>query len=200
MAVINKQFGFVFLAEPHTGSRAVRDALLTLEGSVETNGDHHLDLLGCYKKGFINEIEADEFTVFAAIRNPYDLLVTRWWYHARNSYTFREWITDIAWIHEQREGTLFWRSRDFVDFFVRHETLDVGVNTILDGCDAPSVVLDEVGRTIGKPDWTTLWYPELDQLARGRYQDIERYGYRARYEGLDCKGVETDGQVITHPR
>lgn len=200
MAVVNKQYGFVFLAEPHTGSRAVRDALLTLDGSVETNGDHHLDIVGCWRKGFITEIEADEFTIFATIRNPYDLLVTRWWYHARQTHSFKTWIAKIAWETEQQDGTLFWRSRDVVDWFIRFEHLDVGLNTVLNGCECPTVTVEHVGATIGKPDWRTMWYPELDQLARYRFPDIERYGYRTRYEGLDCQGVEDIGQVVTRPR
>lgn len=197
MAIVNKHFGFVFLAEPHTGSRAVRDALLALKGSVETNGDHHLGLYGCYKRGYLSEIEADEFTIFAVIRNPYDLLVTRWWYHARGTFIFKDWVSDIAWETEQEDNTLFWRTKDVVDWFIRYEHLEVGLNTVLDGVNAPSVDIPVVGRTVGKPDWRDMWFPALDRVARFHYPDIERYDYRAKYDGLDCQGVEDCGQIIT---
>lgn len=190
MAVLNKKYRFVFIAEPHTGSRSVRNALLELDGSQETNGDHHLTLEGCVRKGFITESESVQFNTFSTIRNPYDLLVTRWWYHARKFYSFNEWIKDFA-AKEQEGGTLFWRSRD-VHYLLRYEHLDLALNMLLVNQKIPWVNLNHTGKTIGKPNWQEMWDYELVRLSKLRFPDIERYGYQLKWD----KSIIDNNQLI----
>lgn len=195
MAIINSCYGFVFIAEPHTGSRAIRDTLQQLEGSEETNGDHHMTLFDCQNKGYLTRTQARNYLVFSAIRNPYDLLITRWWFHARNSFTFKEYVMDIGWEQEQN-GTLFWRSQADVDYHIRHEHLEIGLNNLLRGLGCEEVSLPVIGETIGKSDWISWWYPELDYAARDRYHDIYNYSYETIYDGLDCLGIKSISEPL----
>lgn len=207
MAIVNRKYEFVFLAEPHTGSRAVREALQKLEGSVETNGDHHLDLQGCFAKGYLSEFEAETFLVFSAIRDPHDLLVSRWVYHDRQRIPFRDYL-ETARISEQQDSagltmdTLFWRTCEQVDWFIRHETLHDGLNTILDQVGAPLIdSLPIVGRTQEKPDWRQLWDEDTEQWAQLFFSDICRYDYRVKWTGSELLDAEVDKRqhVLTKP-
>jgi len=189
MAIVNNKFEFVFLCEPHTGSRAVRDALLTIPGSVETNGKHHLDLQGCIRDGFLSGREACEAQVYATIRNPHDWLVTKWFVLTRAA-TFEEFVRRVA-VEFQQHNTLFWMTRDDVDLYIRYEALEVGLNMVLaDRGYTAGVELDKVGATIGKPHWTDLWWPELAQFAEENYGDIRQYQYRTHFDGLTAIGSE----------
>lgn len=200
MAVINKRFGFVFLAEPHTGSRAVRDALCTLEGSVETNGEHHLDLPGCVQKGVLSESEAEDFLVFSTIRDPHSLLLSRWLLHGRQENSFRVFLR-LACQSEQQTlagecaTTLFWRTSGQVNWFIRYETLLQGLNTIVDSLGAPEFDrLPIVGQTKDKPYWQALWDGELEIWARVAFPDIDRYAYLAEWEGSKLLSMESDSR------
>lgn len=205
MSVVNKKFGFVFLAEPYTGSRAVREALCKLEGSVETNGNHHLDLLGCVAQGFLSYLEAETFTVFSTIRDPHDLLVSCWICHNYQCTPFQDYLK-IACQSEQQNNagrmmdTLFWRTCEWVDWFIRHETLLAGLNTILDQIGAPLVEeFPIIGRTQEKPDWRQLWNEDLEKWGRVFFPDILRYDYRANWEGLRLIAANIGQRILTKP-
>jgi hypothetical protein len=200
MAVINKHFGFVFLAEPHTGSQATRDALCTLEGSVETNGEHHLDLPGCVQKGFLSKSEAEDFLVFSTIRDPHSLLLTRWLRHGQQENPFRVFLrlactTEQQTLYGQCVTTLFWRTAGQVNWFIRYETLLQGLNTIVDSLGAPEFEsLPLVGQTKDKPYWPSLWDEDLEEWSRVAFPDIYRYAYRAEWEASKLLSIEADSR------
>jgi hypothetical protein len=187
MAVINHQYQFVFLAEPHTGSRAIRDALCRLEGSVETNGNHHLDLLGCVEADYLSHDEAELFTVFSTIRDPHDILVSRWLYHNHprsffDNFVARARVSEQVGYDGDIKPTLFWRTYQQVDWFIRYETLHKGLNVLLAGLGAPVIEeLPVVGKSEEKPDWRDMWSMVLEAYARKHFPDVRRYDYRAFY-------------------
>jgi len=198
MAVVNKEFRFVFLCEPHTGSRAVREALLTIPGSVETNGEHHASLSRCTRLGFLTGREACSYTVFATIRNPADLLATCWFVYGRKG-TFENFVRHEG-ISFQQDDTLFWRTVNDVDILIRYEALELGLNTVLTECGySGTLQLPTVGITVGKPHWTELWFPGLAEFAHDNYGDITRYGYRTIFDGLDAVGAEPNDYVTVTP-
>jgi len=198
MAIVNKKFEFVFLCEPHTGSRAVRDALLTIPGSVETNGKHHLSLSGCVRDGFLSGREACNFRVFGTIRNPHDWLVTKWFVLTR-THSFEDFVKHVA-IDFQQDNTLFWMSYHDADLYIRYETLELGLNSVLaERGYTEGVELSTVGITIGKPHWSELWFPSLAEYACDHYGDIARYDYRLTFEGLDVIGSQPTSFLTIQP-
>lgn len=206
MAVINHKYQFVFLAEPHTGSRAVRDALCKLEGSVETNGNHHIDLFGCVSAGYLSHDEAELFTVFSAVRDPHDVLVSRWLYHNRKVTPFANFV-DRARVSEQIgysgdiEGTLFWRTYEQVDWFVRYETLHKGLNVLLASLGAPVIEeLPFVGKSEGRPDWRDLWSTPLESYARKHFPDVRRYHYKAYNPGCGWRSTRHSRPWLVTPK
>jgi hypothetical protein len=185
MAVINHKYRFVFLAEPYTGSRAVRDALCGLDGSVETNGDHHLGLRGCVDGGWLSHNEAEAYTVFSTIRDPHDILVSRWLYHNHQRSFFDVFVAKARRSEQTTysgdlKPTLFWRTAEQVDWFIRYETLHAALNVLLAHLGAPVIKeLPVVGRSLDKPDWRDMWDMSLEAYARKFFPDIRRYDYRA---------------------
>ena len=74
MALINLRLGFVFLANPHTASRATIAALKQLSNSREVV-HHHATLETVYER----HPEARECDrVFQIVRHPFDWLVSRY--------------------------------------------------------------------------------------------------------------------------
>ena len=206
MAVINHKYQFVFLAEPHTGSRAVRDALCGLDGSVETNGDHHLDLHGCVAAGFLSIAAAEVYTVFSTIRDPHDILVSRWLYHTCHHSSFADFVMR-AHISEQigyagdLQSTLFWRTAKQVDWFLRYETLHAGLNVLLAGRGVPQIKeLPVVGKSEEKPDWRDMWSMPLEAYARKHFPDVRRYDYRAFHPTGGWAPIRTCPSWLVRPK
>lgn len=78
MAVLNRLQGFLFLAEPYSASRTIRDLLMQLPGS-EQAGWHHAginELIMRYRK--ITQQDVDELKIISVIRHPFDYLATQY--------------------------------------------------------------------------------------------------------------------------
>ena len=77
MALLSKEFKFLFLFEPHTGSRAV---LKALQQAYTSNviGNHHTGLADLISKGCIQDDFRYKLKVFSTVRNPLDTFITRW--------------------------------------------------------------------------------------------------------------------------
>jgi len=70
-----------FVAHPRTASTATGKVLLTLDFEQMIN--HH---------GFKPEVLNPSWTIFATVRNPFDLLVSWYWHKRREQKSFQEWL------------------------------------------------------------------------------------------------------------
>lgn len=79
MAVINTQHKWLYLMEPHTASRCMSDFLKKELGGSEI-GHHHIsvDHLTDRARQHISPNQLKGFRILCTIRNPLDVLVTRW--------------------------------------------------------------------------------------------------------------------------
>jgi len=79
MAVINHTKKWIFLMEPHTASRAVAAALVTQAGGANF-GHHHMDTERMVQRDrqMISPKKLAEYTIISTVRNPFDMLITRW--------------------------------------------------------------------------------------------------------------------------
>ena len=187
MAVINDKYEFMFLCEPHTASRSVRDALMQLETSRETSQYHHINVARAIHNHYLTPEQASEYYLFATIRDPHDLLVTKWFISVsrRDQTGFFKFISEH--IKTLKDNTIFWRFYRDVNTFVRFEKLEQGVNQILRGLGAPTVTLDHKReyKTDGKGHWRDEWSERAYRWAADNYQDINRYGYNRGYDWHD---------------
>jgi hypothetical protein len=109
--------------------------------------------------------------------------VSRWLYHDQQRSSFADFVVK-AHISEQNtyggdlKPTLFWRTAEQVNWFIRYETLHPGLNALLKHIGAPTIKeLPVVGKSEEKPDWRQLWSRSLEVYARQFFPDVRRYNY-----------------------
>lgn len=87
MTMINRERQLVYLAEPHTASRAVKRALLKA-GDWEYVKPHHAWVPELIERGVIG----DDWKSLVTLRNPLDVLVTQWRYSSFQQGTFAAYL------------------------------------------------------------------------------------------------------------
>ena len=204
MAVINDKYKFMFLCEPHTASRSTRDALMQLETSRETSQYHHINVARAIHNHYLTPEQASEYYLFATIRDPHDLLVTKWFISnglgrrsrplspaglEKRRVAFFEFIK--GHIKTLKDNTIFWRFYRDVNTFVRFEHLEQGINQILISLGAPTISLDykREYKTDGKTQWQDEWNDKAYHWALDNYQDIVRYSYQRGYDLNDMDAL-----------
>lgn len=78
--MLNRERQLALIAEPHTASRATRFALEATEG-WEYVKPHHCDLAKLKDKHGVT----DAWTLLCTVRNPFDVLITKW-RHSNNQF------------------------------------------------------------------------------------------------------------------
>lgn len=167
MAVVNTHLGFVFLANPHTASRATETALMQLEHSLLV-GHHHADLT-LVKREYPNACTCK--TVFETVRHPLDWLVSR--YCCRGGRVI-DWEPFLMMREKKR---IFGRFSGQTNAFIKYETLKADLESIT-GQDI-DLDYDPDHKSPNKPaDYMSYWTAELVEWAKKRYPiDFERFGY-----------------------
>lgn len=93
MTMINRESRLVYLAEPHTASRAVRRALTKV--GWEYVKPHHAWVPDLATLGIIPEHELDTYRYLVTLRNPLDVLVTQWRYSSFQQGTFAAYLGEM---------------------------------------------------------------------------------------------------------
>lgn len=184
MAVYSAQFKYIFFANPQTASKAVARTLQqSLSGEpipgkeMRRNPDlqikkHHITWQGVQDAGLLTREQLDGLFKFTNVRNPYDLLVSRYlkrkgrfvddperysWAHdnpkikasmeAAQEQPFTEWVTGQLQKHVDRDttarGPLSYL--DHADYVIRFESLQEGFNEVLRklGINDPITIVSE---------------------------------------------------------
>lgn len=93
MALHNIQDQWIYLMEPHTASRATVSVLTKLGGSQI--GSHHHSLKQLTGRDRREVANLDNYDIIACtVRNPFDVLVTRWRFGPGKNDPFYEWAWD----------------------------------------------------------------------------------------------------------
>lgn len=167
MAVVNHEQRFVYLFEPHTASRATLKAFMEqVPYSIDAQPHHAgLDKLGSF----------GDFNIFATVRNPFDVLVTKYLHHRYDrKRTFREFI-EQNWNHNlTAPGQGLWQEATSVVTYERlQEQLNVYFGLELD--------YDPVHKTREKKGhWRSYYADDLYErlAARADWQQYRtQYGY-----------------------
>ena len=176
MAVVNTEVGFVFLAHPHTASRATTTALMQIEGSQEV-AYHHADL-----QRVINHCpDASSCeTIFTIVRHPFDWLVSR--FHC-NGGNRGEWD---KWVRKRPRRMIFDKFLGQTTTFGKFESLESDLARLTGHQVTLEVERDHVTR--GKPKnhldyWQDL---ELRSWALNHFaQDFEIWQYENPFASKD---------------
>lgn len=155
MAVVSDKFKYIFLAEPHTASRSVRNALIEQHGANEI-GHHHISRAHLVSREGIN-LRRQKYTFFTVVRHPFDLLLTMY-------YVSKRRLPFLEWLHEKLEHGFSYTHGGKVlppDCYIRYERLDLELNNLMERLKAPRLELLLMGITKDKPkDYMTAYGPE----------------------------------------
>lgn len=169
MAIVNKKYHYVFLAEKHCASRVLRDVLLQQPGS-EYVASHHATLGEVTAVCPVLRENPDDFLVFSVVRNPADLLVTM---HLANS--FQDYIRGIG----RPPVHAFFQHTNDVDAVLCYENLERELNAILKPMGAPKVSIPrkEEYVTSGKNPWPAYYEEEDINYVISSFPDVRRWSY-----------------------
>lgn len=175
MAVINRTFNYLFLAEPYCASRAIEQALLTQQGSQRVDQWIHESFRRLVDIGEL--MPHEPILKFSVVRHPADWAVTS--YHHMTGWHGRGFIPYIEYQLDNNvwDETCFIHA-NMVDLNLRYEQLEAHLNDVLDARDAPTVTLKRVGVTQGKKHWREYWPDTLYDRFKSQLKDFERYGYQ----------------------
>jgi hypothetical protein len=174
MAVANEKWQFVFLAEPHTASRAVRDALLTIPGTYKA-GSHHSPMDALLSHRGVRH-KRSYYTTFCVVRNPADIMVTIW----LQSWEYRQGMTLTEFLHQFGHDSpthFFFRHAARTDEALCYEDLQEGLNCLLRSLHAPSIQLETVGPTEGKEPWFRYYTIEDLEYMLSNFPEVTQWGY-----------------------
>ena len=167
MAVVNTKHCFVYLAHPHTASRAAVRALLDIEGSREVAAHHSVldDVIAeCpAAAGYMN--------VFTIVRHPFDWLVSR--FHCTGGNR-GEWDD---WLRRRPSRPLFGRFLGQVTEFGKYESLQEDLERLTQ-CPI-HLNREREHETRGKPrDYRTCWTEAQATWGRQRFDaDFAEWNY-----------------------
>jgi hypothetical protein len=174
MAVANEKWQFVFLAEPRTASRAVRDALLKLPMSYKA-GSHHISMEAMLNSRSLRH-KRGYYTTFCVVRNPADIMITIW----LQSWEYRQGVTLTEFLHQFGHDSpthFFFRHAAWADVILRYEDLEDGLNCFLRLKHAPSVQLEVVGPTMDKEPWFRYYTVEDFEYLLSNFPEVTQSGY-----------------------
>ncbi len=176
MYVIDDKLAFI--CHPKTGSQSIREAL---RGAKVVEGMHGVDPSVCEqlrKKGI----------VACVVRNPWDLMISWYFYSHVNPYNirderphdFEDWlpwfIENDKWI---KKG-LFYGAKHCNQFIRFEGSLERQINYLLEVSKMPPIKLPHNGKTNHR-DYSHYYNPTTKKLVADRFcGEIERFGYLYR--------------------
>jgi hypothetical protein len=166
MSVVNVSAGFVYLANPHTASRATTTALLALPGSEEVA--HHHANLAVTIEACPNASKCS--TVFQTVRDPLDWLVSRFLCNGGFRGEWKDWV-------KKYPPPIFRKFIGEATCYAKYENLKDDLQRLT----GHKVTLrrEQEHKTPGKPrNHLDYWTDEMIAWAKKRFAtDFEAYNY-----------------------
>lgn len=180
---------FIYLALPHTATRATARVLWEIDGAKtwghkEIKNNHHVtkkELLEASPDAFMgNEIAV------STVRHPCDLLVTWWLRYLRYNGGGPGLLEFIQFSEKEitrfmpylRDGKMYWIDSDE---YMRYESLQTDLNNLLTRFGFPSVVLRKINVTKEKKAWQSYYDDEMPDVVHQRFgKEAERFNYKIR--------------------
>ena len=197
MALVNYKRKFIYLMEPHTASRATVTTVIKYVPETSPIGNHHANIedLTYWRRQYVDLKRIKGFDILATVRNPFDVLVTRW---RRNSSFKNKPLTEWVEVSERVEDSIACvpSSRKLykdANIFLYYEELEDDLKWVF---TQPELELgyDQSHKTAGKKYWREYYTDGLMDhlLAREDWATyLERFGYHVYKDGV----IEIDKDI-----
>lgn len=143
-----------------------------LPGAVSTIlTDHHAQL-----KDLPDNLIGDE-VICTTVRNHWDTIAS-WWFLNGCPGTLWDFIHSYEHSHFARGNQLFWLHPE-ATYILKYESLQEGLDVLLDLCGLDCVTLKHENVTEGKRDWQSVFDYRSYVYVRERFsEEIFKYGYQ----------------------
>ena len=175
---------FAIICHPKTGTQSTREALRTTHKCRAVRGQHGFDL------GEIEQVKDYGGVVCCAVRNPWDLMLS-WYFYSevggsqklgRETLPFLDWLPQIlekgnGWIEK---GLFF--ADEHCDRIIRFEyDLETQLNNCLLDCGLTPIELPHAGKTEHKHYSHYYDIKTAVAVQRAFPREINEYGYQFEY-------------------
>jgi len=182
MAYINTAKKWLYLFEPHTASRATTVILDMLGGSKI--GHHHIGIpeLTNVRRQHIAANQIAGMDVIVTVRNPFDVLITRWMNTEHRDKPFERWFDKYK--HHEAVTTPLTGLYASATRICWYENLENDLYWVLTGLEPAKPKPKKLERnskhvTTGKKNWNTYYTPEMIQQLLPHYDGfLQQYGYK----------------------
>lgn len=206
MAIISREYKYIFICVPGTGSTATADYLIKEakgQWSGEMNIVKHYNLSQLSKHELIKENDIDTFFKFATVRNPFDFYVSDWIRHRQWKHFLED---ENSWLHTNElakrrvqlaldndfdqyleqllshikkpmhKDQWYWEG---VDHLIKKETLNNDLQVVFDKIRIKKKVkVPQLNVTQGKKDYKKYYSDFSRQLIEKKFlPDLEKFSY-----------------------
>ena len=186
--MINHKYEFIFIHQPRTGGTSIEKCFIDNADKVDVEYKHHH--VWFYFENLREYF--DDYFKFSFIRNPWDRLVSAYYYFKTDfNFTFEEFIEKIG-NKEPLLGTITYRDYAIkssfdkiqikenivVDFIGRFEKLQEDFDYVCEQIGVKSIKLPHVKKTEHK-HYTEYYNDEMVKIVEDVYiSDITRFDYK----------------------
>lgn len=208
MAVINPTDKWIYLMEPHTASRAVMKMLKEHLGGSQV-GHHHVGIaeLTNWRRQHVDPRTIKAYDILCTVRNPFDVLVTRWRVGQGRHQSFLEW----GWQNREHIAVGFPLRGLYTDAnsICYYEDLEddirwcFGLLESEKAQDGVRLPYNQGHKTRGKEGWADMYYKDdfklFEYLMKNKYGAFcRRYGYEIepQHKSLTCSIESQNSHII----
>lgn len=178
MAVVNHTFRWLYFMEPHTASRAVRRMLMGQCGGSEI-GNHHIssEELLYWRRQHIRKVDFQRLTKICTVRNPLDVLVTKWKQHPKSDTPLEQWFEE----HKHNLKINFGLYKE-ADIFCWYEDLQDDLRWVFRNQNL-TLEYNQDHKTKTKAEWQTYYTEEFMHKVIAQCEPyIKKFGYSYEYD------------------
>jgi hypothetical protein len=184
MALYNRDLKFIYLAEPHTASRATFDAIeKSLPGTAKI-GHHHISIaeMTNWRRVHLRQTDVVKCTVVTNVRNPLDTVVTRWKHGPFKDVSFWRVLTE----HQNNvsisdPGMGLYRE---AEFFCWYEALELDLQWMFNR-DGLRLQRNPEHITEGKHPWQEYYRGQrelVDTMVELYKAYLDKFGYQIGWD------------------
>jgi len=170
---VHEEKRVAFIAHPRTASTATGAALLSLDFTQWVN--HH---------GINPKWDPEGWTVFATVRNPFDLMVS-WYYKAKyRELEFQYWLPNFIAVSNQYLDLGMFFGLRYCTRVLRYEQLQQDFDFVMSELGFPQIDIPLKNVSTARPDKPLSEYydPKLINLMKAHFgEEIRQNGY-----GVPC--------------